>query len=56
MPDEEPGAAGEAAGDAYEVESLVDYQVIEGQQYFMVKWKGFEEHTWEPEQNLMDET
>lgn len=38
----------------YEVEAIIDHVVREGQNMYLVRWKGFnsEEDTWEPETNL----
>ncbi|KAJ2162628.1 hypothetical protein GGF46_000501 [Coemansia sp. RSA 552] len=38
----------------YEVESIVGDKVVDGEQFFLLKWKGYaaEWNTWEPEANL----
>lgn len=36
----------------YEVESILDRQLKKGKYYYVVKWKGYEETTLEPEENL----
>ena len=37
----------------YEVESILDERVVSGVRYFMVKWKGYKETTWEPQENCV---
>ncbi|ELR10361.1 hypothetical protein GMDG_08737 [Pseudogymnoascus destructans 20631-21] len=38
----------------YEVESILDKKTLRGQDYFLVKWKGYptSNNTWEPKRNL----
>jgi transposase InsO family protein len=38
----------------YEVEKILDSKVIDHENYYLVKWKGYDtsENTWEPDQNL----
>ncbi|OSG36237.1 hypothetical protein R555_24470, partial [Salmonella enterica subsp. enterica serovar Give] len=38
----------------YEVESILDKKTLRGQDYFLVKWKGYptSDNTWEPKRNL----
>ncbi|CAF0704520.1 unnamed protein product [Brachionus calyciflorus] len=35
----------------YEVESVLDKQVIDGHVFYQIKWKGYDEITWEPKAN-----
>jgi hypothetical protein len=38
----------------YQVERILDYKLINGKQYYLVKWKDYSdtENTWEPKKNL----
>ncbi|XP_031624988.1 chromobox protein homolog 1-like [Contarinia nasturtii] len=38
--------------DSYEVESIIGHRVVKGKEKFLIKWKGEEESTWEPIENL----
>jgi hypothetical protein len=40
--------------DRYEVERVVDHDECKGQRLYLVKWKGYKEETWEPEEYLDD--
>merc|ERR1712060_375412 len=39
----------------YEVEDLREHRVKDGQDFYLVKWKGFDEDTWEPDSNIGEE-
>lgn len=39
--------------DVYDVESILDVVVEEGVRYYYVKWAGYDEMTWEPEENCV---
>ena len=45
--------AGEIAREEYEVEEVVDSKEHRGKIQFLVKWKGYDEKTWEPRDNLV---
>ena len=36
----------------YEVEDLTEQKRISGKDYYLVKWKGFDEASWEPDENI----
>merc|ERR1719473_875441 len=38
--------------EVFEVEDLVDYRNVNGVDYFLVKWKGDNDQTWEPDENI----
>ncbi len=38
----------------YEVQSILDHKGVEGDYQYLVKWKGYEETTWEPQPNFLD--
>jgi hypothetical protein len=40
--------------DRYEVERVVGHDGCKGQRLYLVKWKGYKEETWEPEEYLDD--
>jgi hypothetical protein len=40
----------------YEVEKIEDSEIRNGKEFFLVKWKGYEERTWEPIENFEDHT
>ncbi|CAG8451728.1 13032_t:CDS:2 [Funneliformis caledonium] len=40
------------SGDEYEVEAIENHKYVDGKNYYRVKWKGYDERTWEPSQNL----
>merc|ERR1711920_894989 len=39
----------------YEVEDLLEHRVKDGKDFYLVKWKGFDEDTWEPDCNIGEE-
>lgn len=39
--------------DEYEVEEILDHKLEKGKMWFLIKWKDFEETTWEPKENMM---
>ena len=39
--------------DVYDVESILDEAVEDGVKYYQVKWAGYDEVTWEPEENCV---
>jgi hypothetical protein len=39
----------------YEVERLVNHKKVKGEYSYQVKWKGFDELTWEPVGNILDD-
>merc|ERR1712196_6300 len=39
----------------YEVEDLLEYKHIDGKDFYLVKWKGFKETSWEPDENIGQE-
>lgn len=39
----------------YEVEDLLEYKPIDGKDFFLVKWKGYSETSWEPDENIGNE-
>eukprot|EP01055_Gregarina_sp_Pseudo9_P004238 Gregarina_sp_Pseudo_9__4237@NODE_438_length_2829_cov_76_227599_g414_i0_p1_GENE_NODE_438_length_2829_cov_76_227599_g414_i0NODE_438_length_2829_cov_76_227599_g414_i0_p1_ORF_typecomplete_len414_score151_37Chromo/PF00385_24/3_2e10_NODE_438_length_2829_cov_76_227599_g414_i02281469 len=47
-----------AGEDLYQLESLKDYEVRNGVEYFLVKWEGYpdEQNTWEPVTNIVHPT
>ena len=40
----------------YEVEKIVNHKQVKGTKVYHVKWKGYRQKTWEPEENLTDFT
>lgn len=38
----------------WEVETVKKRKVVKGKEYFLIKWKGLNQDTWEPEENLCD--
>ena len=38
--------------DEWPVKKVLSHEEIDGQVYYEVKWDGYEETTWEPEENL----
>ncbi len=36
----------------YEVEDLLDHKNEHGSNHYLVKWKGFPDPTWEPDENI----
>ncbi|XP_061081620.1 M-phase phosphoprotein 8 isoform X2 [Conger conger] len=52
----EPGDSEQDEEDVYEVESIIDMRMGEGEILYRVRWKNYtaEEDTWEPEANLED--
>jgi len=38
----------------WEVEEILDSRRIRGQLQYLVKWTGFADPTWEPEENLIE--
>eukprot|EP00112_Aurelia_sp_Birch-Aquarium-sp1_P000913 Seg109.3 transcript_id=Seg109.3/GoldUCD/mRNA.D3Y31 product="M-phase phosphoprotein 8" protein_id=Seg109.3/GoldUCD/D3Y31 len=45
----------ESLEDVFEVEKIVDAKLMEGVQYYMVRWRGYgsDDDTWEPNENLL---
>eukprot|EP00929_Paragymnodinium_shiwhaense_P073944 TRINITY_DN377_c0_g1_i2.p1 TRINITY_DN377_c0_g1~~TRINITY_DN377_c0_g1_i2.p1 ORF type:complete len:2003 (+),score=627.31 TRINITY_DN377_c0_g1_i2:115-6123(+) len=39
----------------YEVEDLLEHKNVDGKHYYLVKWKGFGETSWEPDENIGNE-
>lgn len=39
----------------YEVEDLLEHKVVDGRDYFLVKWKGYGDTSWEPNENIGEE-
>ena len=39
----------------YEVERVKDHKGNPGSYQYLVKWKGYEEETWEPQSNFLDD-
>jgi len=39
----------------YEVEDLLEYKLIDGKEFYLVKWKGYNETSWEPDENIGQE-
>lgn len=46
-----------SAGDeeVYEVEDLLDYRNDDGKELYLVKWKGYDQPSWEPNENIGQE-
>lgn len=38
----------------YEVERIIDFRIKNHKKFFYVKWKGYNDPTWEPKENLKD--
>ena len=36
----------------YEVEEILDHKLVRGKKKFLIRWKGYSDNTWEPEENL----
>ena len=36
----------------FEVEKILDFKYEKGMKYYLIKWKDYEESTWEPLSNL----
>eukprot|EP01057_Protomagalhaensia_wolfi_P001161 Protomagalhaensia_wolfi_Nauph_80__1160@NODE_1684_length_1399_cov_30_977206_g1307_i0_p1_GENE_NODE_1684_length_1399_cov_30_977206_g1307_i0NODE_1684_length_1399_cov_30_977206_g1307_i0_p1_ORF_typecomplete_len415_score56_89Chromo/PF00385_24/3_9e10_NODE_1684_length_1399_cov_30_977206_g1307_i01401384 len=49
---------GNAQDELYQLETLKGYQVVNGVEYFLVKWEGYpdSQNTWEPVSNLVSPT
>merc|ERR1712228_751151 len=39
----------------YEVEGILDHRKKDGVDFYLVKWKGYTEQTWEPDANIGEE-
>mmetsp|Transcript_647 Transcript_647/g.458 ORF Transcript_647/g.458 Transcript_647/m.458 type:complete len:97 (-) Transcript_647:11-301(-) len=39
----------------FEVEDLLDHKFENGKHHYLVKWQGFAETTWEPDENIGSE-
>jgi hypothetical protein len=39
----------------YEVDQIVNHREINGKMEYLIKWTGYDEETWEPEENVHDE-
>ena len=39
----------------YEVEDVLEHKSVDGKDYFLVKWKGYGDTSWEPDENMGDE-
>jgi hypothetical protein len=42
----------EDESDVYEVEDILDRRLAGRQEQYLIKWKGYEENTWEPTRNI----
>ncbi|CAI2176388.1 1009_t:CDS:10 [Funneliformis geosporum] len=42
----------DTSGDEYEVEAIEKHKCVDGKYFYYVKWKGYDERTWEPTSNL----
>ena len=43
-----------SSGDYFDIDRIEDYKIINGNDYFLVKWAGYSscDNTWEPRENL----
>lgn len=39
----------------YEVEDLLEHKAVDGKDFYLVKWKGYGETSWEPDENIGQE-
>ncbi len=44
--------SGEVEGTTYLVEQLLDSKLIRKKRHYLVKWRGFDDPTWEPHDNI----
>lgn len=50
-----PNEVEDDEGSDYEVEQILNHREVNGKMEYLIKWKGYDEETWEPEQNLHDD-
>jgi len=50
----EPGPV-DAMENIFEVNKIVNHRIRDGAKEYLVDWRGYDERTWEPETNILDE-
>merc|ERR1712039_762077 len=55
MAEDEKDVAVDPDDTLFEVEDLLEHRSTDGKDYYLVRWKGFEEETWEPDDNIDEE-
>lgn len=50
--DEQEDGSDEEGEDEYQVEKIVDHKFLKGAVQYKVKWMGYDDQSWEPEENL----
>ncbi|RWS24196.1 chromobox-like protein 5 [Leptotrombidium deliense] len=45
----------DASDDVYDVEEIKAKRVVSGRTEYLVKWKGYDEESWEPSANILDD-
>jgi hypothetical protein len=39
----------------YQVRRIINHRIRDGAKEYLIDWLGYNEHTWEPEQNILDQ-